>query len=176
MEWVDPPPSPWKIPQIFLIFLFNPSLNDIENAKDLLTKYKDKVLSKDIHLIPSVTSPNLQQPENNSRILQSLEKDYPDVFGWAGEINVYKHALAANGFLNNGNRVNEEFIKSGALDSVFKRLETLKWPTTLHCDLGCDNYDSVPFKAGRGALAFRFMKLIKENCSIYVCFESSLIC
>ena len=141
-----------------------------------MNKYKDKDLSKDIHLIPSVTSPNLQQPENNTRILQSLEKDYPDVFGWAGEINVYKHALAANGFLNNGNRVNEEFIKSGALDSVFKRLETLKWPTTLHCDLGCDNYDSVPFKAGRGALAFRFMKLIKENCSIYVCFESSLIC
>eukprot|EP00090_Calanus_glacialis_P039043 TRINITY_DN67_c0_g1_i1.p1 TRINITY_DN67_c0_g1~~TRINITY_DN67_c0_g1_i1.p1 ORF type:complete len:574 (-),score=93.39 TRINITY_DN67_c0_g1_i1:129-1850(-) len=123
-------------------------LNDIENAKDFLTKYKDKDLSKDIHLIPSVTSPNLQQPENNSRVLQSLEKDYPDVFGWAGEINVYKHALAANGFLNNGNRVNEEFIKSGALDSVFGRLETLKWPTTLHCDLGCDNYDSVPFKAG----------------------------
>ena len=48
-------------------------LNDNENAKDFLNKYKDKDLSKDIHLIPSVTSPNLQQPENNTTSLQSLE-------------------------------------------------------------------------------------------------------
>lgn len=122
--------------------------NDIENAKDFLNKYKDKPLSKQIHLIPSVTAPNLQQPENNSRVMEMLEKDYPAVFGWAGEINVYKHALSANGFLNNGHRVTEEWIKAGKLDSIFKRLETLKWPTTLHCDLGCDNYDSVPFKTG----------------------------
>ena len=27
------------------------------------------------------------------------------VFGWAGEINVFKHALAANGFFANGERV-----------------------------------------------------------------------
>merc|ERR1719443_2488163 len=24
----------------------------------------------------------------------------------------------------------------------------MKWPTTLHCDLGCDNYDSVPWEQG----------------------------
>ena len=41
--------------------------NDIENAKDFKTKYENKALSKQIHLIPSITFPNLQQPENNTR-------------------------------------------------------------------------------------------------------------
>ena len=36
------------------------------------TRYKDKYLQDQIHLIPSVTFPNLQQPENNSRILEGL--------------------------------------------------------------------------------------------------------
>jgi len=119
--------------------------NDIENAKDFLSKYKGKDLAKQIHLIPSVTFPNLQQPENNSRILGTLESNYQQVFKWSGEINVFKHALAANGFFANGKRVNEEYIKSGKLNSFFNRMQDVKWPTTLHCDLGCDNYDSVPF-------------------------------
>ena len=48
---------------------------------------------KHIHLIPSVTFPNLQQPENISTILETLMSKYTNVFKWAGEINVYKHAL-----------------------------------------------------------------------------------
>ena len=28
-------------------------------------------------------------------------------------------------------------------------METVRWPTTLHCDLGCDNYDSVPWDQGQ---------------------------
>eukprot|EP00091_Calanus_sinicus_P014765 TRINITY_DN3243_c0_g1_i3.p1 TRINITY_DN3243_c0_g1~~TRINITY_DN3243_c0_g1_i3.p1 ORF type:complete len:565 (-),score=165.35 TRINITY_DN3243_c0_g1_i3:132-1826(-) len=122
--------------------------NDIENAKDFISKYKDQPLSEKIHLIPSVTFPNLQQPENNSRNLGVLESTYQGVFKWAGEINVFKHALAANGFFENGNRVNEEYIKSGKLNTFFKRMEDVKWPTTLHCDLGCDNYDKVPLDTG----------------------------
>jgi len=122
--------------------------NDVENAKDFLSKYKDQPLSEKIHLIPSVTFPNLQQPENNSRNLGVLESTYQGVFKWAGEVNVFKHALAANGFFENGNRVNEEYIKSGKLNTFFKRMEDVKWPTTLHCDLGCDNYDKVPLDTG----------------------------
>jgi len=122
--------------------------NDVENAKNFLDKYKDKPLSEQIHLIPSVTFPNLQQPENNSRVLGTLESKYQGVFKWSGEINVFKHALAANGFFENGNRVSEEYIKSGKLNSFFTRMEDVKWPTTLHCDLGCDNYDHVPLEAG----------------------------
>ena len=50
-------------------------------------------LMDQIHLTPSITFPNLQQPENNSRILKQLESTYQGVFKWSGEINVYKHAL-----------------------------------------------------------------------------------
>jgi len=123
-------------------------INDIRNAQDFQKYYKDKDLSKQIHLLPSVTSPNLQQPENNSNVMEMLQKKFPGVFGWAGEINVYKHALAANGFLHNGNRVNEAFLERGSLDPLFKELENLQWPTTLHCDLGCDQYESVPWEQG----------------------------
>jgi len=123
-------------------------INDIENAKNYQQRYKGKPLEDEIHLIPSVTFPNLQQPENNSRIMGTLEDKYQGVFKWSGEINVFKHALAANGFLINGNRVNEAYIKSGKMNSFFNRMEETKWPTTLHCDLGCDNYDSVPLDSG----------------------------
>merc|ERR1712013_735253 len=71
---------------------------------------------------------------------------------------------AANGFLYNGHRVNEEWIKAGKLDSVFKRMESLQWPTTLHCDLGCDNYDSVPFETGC-VVPEEELALAKENFS-----------
>ena len=47
-------------------------VNDERNAEDFNTRYKDKYLQDQIHLIPSVTFPNLQQPENNSRILEGL--------------------------------------------------------------------------------------------------------
>ena len=58
--------------------------------------------------------------------------------------------LAANGFFANGNRVTEAGIANGDLDGFFQRMETTKWPTTLHCDLGCDQYDSVPWEQGSG--------------------------
>ena len=35
------------------------------------------------------------------------------VFGWAGEINVFKHALAANGFFANGERVSVDQSEAG---------------------------------------------------------------
>lgn len=122
--------------------------NDIRNAEDFNNYYVDKPLMDQIHLTPSITFPNLQQPENNSRILKQLESTYQGVFKWSGEINVYKHALAANGFFANGERVSEQVIADGKLDYFFRRMETVKWPTTLHCDLGCDNYDSVPWEQG----------------------------
>ena len=131
--------------------------NDEENAKDFIERYLNKPLSKKIHLIPSVTFPNLQQPENNSRNLQELEAKYPDVFKWSGEINIFKHALAANGFFKYGTRVTEERIKSDEqLASFFRQMEEKKWPTTLHCDLGCDNYDSVPLEPGEYMCCYAF--------------------
>lgn len=60
-----------------------------------------------------------------------------------------KCVLAANGFFANGERVSEARLANGDLDGFFRRMEDMKWPVTLHCDLGCDNYDSVPWPQGR---------------------------
>ena len=126
--------------------------NDRANAEDYLNRYKShpEVLDS-VHLTLSLTSPNLQRPENNSMLLSTMDKDFPNTFAWAGEINVFKHALAANGFFN-GPRVTVSHVESGALDSLFQPLSDRGWPVTLHCDLGCDNYDSVPLTDPRNPL------------------------
>ena len=56
---------------------------------------------------------------------------------------MFKHALASNGFFEDS-RVTEKRITAGEYDKLFGTLTVRKWPTTLHCDLGCDNYDAVP--------------------------------
>jgi len=124
--------------------------NDVENAKDYMERYKGQQLENELHLILSATFPNLQQPENNSRLLGHLQSQYPGIFKWSGEINVFKHALSDNGFFHYGERVTEEIIKEGKLDGFFKQMEDKRWPTTLHSDLGCDNYDKVqPYWRGQ---------------------------
>ena len=49
-------------------------------------------------------------------MLYVFREKYQGVFGWAGEINVFKHALAGNGFFSRGNRVDIEHIEKGDLD------------------------------------------------------------
>ena len=64
------------------------------------------------------------------------------------------------------------------LKSIFDIFFFSKWPTTLHCDLGCDNYDSVPWEQGQQNMSvyyiFRLIKfelqlsniffLVKQSC------------
>ena len=45
-----------------------------------------------------MTFPNLQQPQRIVSNFNNLENSFPEAFTWAGEINVFKHALASNGF------------------------------------------------------------------------------
>jgi len=118
--------------------------NDYANAEDFTKTYKkNSSMEEMIHLTLSVTFPNLQQPKDNNNNFNRLENSYPNTFGWAGEINVFKHALAGNGFFEH-DRVTEKKVNSGVYDTLFDTLSARKWPTTLHCDLGCDNYDNVP--------------------------------
>lgn len=129
------------------------SKNDYLNAQDYNQRYKDQPLAQQMHLTLSATFPNLQHldEDNSTLTLRQLEKQFPDSFQWSGEINVFKHALAANGFFLNGRRVTEDVINSGRLDSYFFLMEQKVWPVTLHCDLGCDNYHSVsPYFKGSG--------------------------
>ena len=110
------------------------------------SSYTDK-----IHLTVSATSVNLQRPENITNLLDDFVNRYPGVFKWAGEINVFKHALAGNGFFD-GPRVTTAMVNSGKLDHFFNRMIAAGWPVTLHCDLGCDNYDVVPVNDPRNPL------------------------
>ena len=66
---------------------------NLSDTDDRIVRKYLQPLMEQIHLTPSITFPNLQQPENNSRILGQLESSYHGTFKWAGEINVYKHAL-----------------------------------------------------------------------------------
>ena len=71
-------------------------------------------------------------------ILNKLENDFPKVFGWAGEINVIKHALVGNGFFKEPEspRITKNFLDAGNLDDFFQYMERVKWPVTIHCDCG----------------------------------------
>ena len=48
-------------------------------------------------------------------------QDYPGMFSWAGEINIFKHALVKNGFFASFSpRVTVEKIEKGDLDATFR--------------------------------------------------------
>lgn len=117
--------------------------NDILNAEDY-KKYKTNQTQMDmVHLTLSATYPNLQDPKGqSSNIMKILDEQlvskYPDSFKWAGEINVFKHALSANGFFSKWRRVDVNTVKSGVYDEFMNRMKETGWPVTLHCDLGCD--------------------------------------
>ncbi len=64
-----------------------------------------------------------------------FSQDYPGKFRWFGEINVFKHALAANGFFHD-KRVTVDRVEKGEYDDVFEYATRNKFPVTLHCDLG----------------------------------------
>jgi hypothetical protein len=118
--------------------------NDRLNALEYTQHYQgNTTLEEKIHLTLSMTFPNLQQPQRIVNNFNNLENSFPEAFTWAGEINVFKHALASNGFFEQ-ERVTVSRIEKGEYDGLFGVLSDKKWPTTLHCDLGCDNYDKVP--------------------------------
>lgn len=117
--------------------------NDIRNAQNYQDLYLNTSWADDVVLLPSLTFADLQNPQNNSVELTSLLAQFPNTFKWIGEINVFKHALAANGFFNNP-PVTEAAVKNGALDSILGWAQSTGTPVTLHSDIGCDTHQSVP--------------------------------
>lgn len=120
--------------------------SDRLNADWFTTEYKntEKTYMDDIKMILSVTFPDLQVPGNNIAGLDTLEADYPNAFGWMGEINLVKHALAANGFFNNPTVTEADLASGMPLHDLFTRASQSSWPTTIHADMGCDNFNDVP--------------------------------
>jgi len=124
--------------------------NDILNFGWYNNSYRtNKTLQESIVLIPSATFPNLQVPDNNTATLDQLITDYPNTIRWVGEVNIYKHALAANGFWNFPKVTEASFANDTALAAFLRRVAAAGWPMTIHCDLGCDNYAAVPGWDGR---------------------------
>ena len=56
--------------------------NDRLNAEDYVRYSQNENLTSAIHLLPSLTFPNLQNPTDNVRIVKELQQDFPGVFGF----------------------------------------------------------------------------------------------
>ena len=77
--------------------------SDELNAEARLEEYVGKVDHK-LHLILAATFPNLQRSAGAKQMLESMWTKWPKTFTWLGELNVFKHALAGNGFFSNFTR------------------------------------------------------------------------
>ena len=112
--------------------------------------YTGKAVEKDLHLRVAATFANLQKPSGEAQKLRDLWRKYPKTFTWAGELNVFKHALAGNGFFSDftGPRLTVARVESGELDELFSLYGPAQpdgVPTvTLHSDMGCDAYAFPP--------------------------------
>ncbi len=70
-----------------------PSLsNDFINAANI-ARYKPK----NFHITLSMTFPDLSKPKEILENIKLLDKEYPNLFKWMGEVNLVKQALFPNG-------------------------------------------------------------------------------
>lgn len=132
--------------------------SDELNAEARLEEYVGKVDHK-LHLILAATFPNLQRSAGAKQMLESMWTKWPKTFTWLGELNVFKHALAGNGFFSNftGPRLTVARVEAGELDELFSVIGPARpngehiGVTTLHSDIGCDSYaKAIPAHAGDG--------------------------
>ena len=117
--------------------------NDIVNAANIakrlpnntLDNFPDNLssnLPKNIHITLSMSFTNLLEPEAVVPQIKLLDKEFPGMFSWMGEINVAKQAIFPNGH----HAVPREEI---ALWKDFMALmEERNIPVSLHSDLGND--------------------------------------
>lgn len=101
--------------------------NDFMNAANLLEHQKEGV-----HVTLSMTFPDLAHPESIMDQIRLLDKEYPQLFKWMGEVNLVKEAL-----FNNGHRATpRETIQRWAPFMALLRDRDI--PITIHSDLGND--------------------------------------
>ena len=125
-----------------------PSLkNDFANAQDLLDHPP-----KGIVLTLSMTFPDLAIPESIPAGIALLDREYPGMFRWMGEVNVIKQALIPNGHTP----VPLETIARWAPFMEILRQRNI--PLALHLDLGDD---AAPLK--NLALMEEVLRLYPQN-------------
>ncbi|MGH3821766.1 MAG: amidohydrolase family protein [Pseudonocardiaceae bacterium] len=108
----------------------SPSIrNDFVNAENI---WEHK--PKGIHLTLAMTFPDLANPETIVSGIKLLDKEYPGMFEWMGEVNLVKQAL----FPNHHEAATSEDIKNWA--PFMQILQEREIPITIHSDLGSDKH------------------------------------
>jgi hypothetical protein len=98
-----------------------------------------------VHLVLSYSFFDLKSdhPGQNVFNLRQIDRDFPDLFTAAGELNIQKQALHGNA---RGNLEDLDDEKVTALRDVFAHLEARDAPALIHCDIGCDEKDETTQK------------------------------
>ncbi len=99
--------------------------NDFINANQSLFNSENKT-----QLTVSMTFLDLANPESILQRIQLLDQEYPGLYRWAGEVNLVKQALFANGH----KPVTEDEIKRWT--AFMPVLQQRSIPLGLHADLG----------------------------------------
>ena len=89
-------------------------------------------LPKDIHITLSMTFIDLLEPESVVSQIHLLDKEFPGMFGWMGEINVVKQAIFPNGHFPTPKHKIEQW------SDFMEVMEERNIPVSLHSDLGND--------------------------------------
>ena len=110
--------------------------NDILNTEGLI-KWRDSryiIGYRDIHFIPSMTFPDLSDPDSVVRGIHFLDSQYsPELFRWMGEVNLVKQF-----FFNRGMRVVPK-SKIPDWELFMTILRERHMPLAIHSDLGNDS-------------------------------------
>ena len=101
--------------------------NDFANAADLVASPPPGV-----HATLAMTFPDLSRPETILPSIELLDREYPGLFRWMGEVNLVKQALFGNG---------HRPVSSAAIAEWAPFMEVLRdrgIPIAIHSDLGSD--------------------------------------
>ena len=101
--------------------------NDFVNAANIV-----EYSPKGVHLILSMTFPDLASPDNIVELIYLYDKEYPNLFKWMGEVNLIKQALIANRHVP---ATKENINQWADFMSILKRRGI---PINIHADLGND--------------------------------------
>ena len=101
--------------------------NDFANAASVVTNPPP-----DVHTTLAMTFPDLSRPESVVAGIELLEREYPGMFRWMGEVNLVKQALFGNG---------HEPVPMSAIAEWAPFMAVLRErdiPIAIHSDLGSD--------------------------------------
>lgn len=101
--------------------------SDFANASNYLDYRPQK-----IHVVLAMTFMDLSKPDNIVDMIHLYDKEYPDMFKWAGEVNLVKQAI----FRNHHQPITKQQI-DGWVDFM-QLLQERNIPLTFHADLGSD--------------------------------------